>query len=419
MVDPLVKQLQVSRTSETTEVGNVVRAALTVLDVRYTDSRPSSIKLKITLERAGGNIKGSDLPKSARAKRLESIAIEPQTWTYNYEITDIQYRDDHGDWFALDHPIPNESPVVLDGDHNTPFVWRNGKVHKISVDDFELLVPRGESEHGATSVPIETADQRPEAVPSLTERLANAVRSIRPCGMHCLVILEGDAPARIVNLDHPDLIAYLPLVLTQEAIKSDAQALKALEWPRPQAGEVLLVALDGNAKLLGTQRLTNDNLDDATAQASAFLKRHSPPARDALSALAAARAEAMRTDRKVCLVVSGVRCGPCFRLARWMDAQHALLEKDFVILKVMAELDSHAEEVSNTLDRPLEAGVPWFAITDAKGKVLVTSDGPVGNIGMPSSPEGIRHLREMLAKTANHLTGDEIDTLIKSLVDFK
>jgi len=180
----------------------------------------------------------------------------------------------------------------------------------------------------------------------------------------------------------------------------------------------MLVALDGDGQLLGTQRLKFSASDDAATLASAFLKRHRPPVRDAQVRLAEARADAKRTNRKVCVVVSGVRCGPCFRLARWMNDQHGLLDKDYVILKVMAELDSHAQEVIYTLDGPID-GIPWFAITSAEGKILATSDGPMGNIGMPSSPEDIRHMREILDQTATRLTDEELDRLVKSLVDYK
>ena len=31
-------------------------------------------------------------------------------------------------------------------------------------------------------------------------------------------------------------------------------------------------------------------------------------------------------------------------------------------------------------------GIPWFAILDAQGKALATSDGPRGNIGYPARP---------------------------------
>jgi len=101
-----------------------------------------------------------------------------------------------------------------------------------------------------------------------------------------------------------------------------------------------------------------------------------------------------------------------------MDDQHVILEKDYVIVKVMGGLDEHAEDVIKLLNRP-KSGIPWHAITDADVTVLTTSTGPLGNIGMPSSVEGIRHLREMLKQTAQRLTDDDLDRLAKSLAEFK
>src|SRR5262249_50063108 len=153
--------------------------------------------------------------------------------------------------------------------------------------------------------------------------------------------------------------------------------------------------------------------------ATTLLKEHLPPVRDAAARLAEARAEAQRTGRRLWIVEGGPRCGPCFRLARWMDDQHALLEKDYVILKVMDGLDEHAEDVVKPLERPAGGGIPWYAITEADGKVLATSDGPLGNIGIPSSVEGIGHLRGMLCKTAQHLTAEDLDRLTGSLANPK
>jgi hypothetical protein len=45
----------------------------------------------------------------------------------------------------------------------------------------------------------------------------------------------------------------------------------------------------------------------------------------------------------------------------------------------------------------------------------MTSDGPLGNIGLPSSLEGRRHFHKMLTETANRLTVEEIDGLMESL----
>jgi hypothetical protein len=151
------------------------------------------------------------------------------------------------------------------------------------------------------------------------------------------------------------------------------------------------------------------------ATADEFLKHHKPPTRDALACLAAARDEARKTGRRVWVVHGGPRCAPCFRLGRWMDDNHATLEKDFVIVKVTGGLDAHAGEVLKEFPQAEGDGIPWHAITEPDGKILVTSHGPVGNIGFPSSVEDLRHFRQMLDRTIQRLTTADVDGLIKSV----
>jgi len=45
----------------------------------------------------------------------------------------------------------------------------------------------------------------------------------------------------------------------------------------------------------------------------------------------------------------------------------------------------------------------------------VTSEGPLGNVGMPVSVEEIRHFRQMLERTSHQLSPEEIEELIQSL----
>ena len=261
---------------------------------------------------------------------------------------------------------------------------------------------------------------------SLSEQVAKAARDARLSGMHVFVILQGDSTDPVTRLvetissydDQPSILSYLVLFVDEKMIKSNASTLGELEWQLPKAGEVMIVALDGDAKPLGTERLAVGDVDTATKVTTALLKKHLPPVRDAKARLANAQDEAKRSSKKLWIVHGGPRCGPCFRLARWMDDQHALLEKDYVILKVMAGLDEHAQDVISLLNRPM-GGIPWYAITDADVTVLTTSTGPLGNIGMPGSVEGIRHLREMLKQTSQRLTDDDLDRLAKSLAEFK
>jgi hypothetical protein len=63
----------------------------------------------------------------------------------------------------------------------------------------------------------------------------------------------------------------------------------------------------------------------------------------------------------------------------------------------------------------MTGGTPWFAIAEPDLKVLVTSDGPLGNIRLPSTIEEKRHLKKMITSTARHLTPAECDRLIESL----
>jgi hypothetical protein len=49
------------------------------------------------------------------------------------------------------------------------------------------------------------------------------------------------------------------------------------------------------------------------------------------------------------------------------------------------------------------------------GKVLITSKGPLGNIGMPTEIEDIRHLKRMLEETSQKLSRAQIAALAESL----
>lgn len=147
----------------------------------------------------------------------------------------------------------------------------------------------------------------------LSEQIALAARNARLSGMHALVILQGassEAMTRLVEAisnydDQPDILAYVPLFVDEKTLKSNGETLKELDWPLPKRGEAVLVALDGDAGQLRTQRLEVADVNAAGKLAMALLKKHLPPVRDAQARLTAAREEASGSGRKVWIVEGG------------------------------------------------------------------------------------------------------------------
>jgi hypothetical protein len=177
----------------------------------------------------------------------------------------------------------------------------------------------------------------------------------------------------------------------------------------------VLVVLDGDQKIIAGQRIATNKVATAVDIGVDFLKQNRPPTRNAVTLLAEARSEAKRSGRRVWVIEGGPRCGPCFRLARWIEDHHATLDKDYVIVKLMAGIDEHVTEVIAGLPIKDGDGIPWFAITEPDGTVLAISRGLLGNIGFPASVEEIRHFRQMHNRSVQRITPDEVDRLINSL----
>jgi len=304
---------------------------------------------------------------------------------------------------------------------NTP-LWFLHRVEPGEPDlflfDRERLLEPGEAREGETLRLQIPGTSAPRPAEPLAKRIETACRNARVAPMRVLVVLtgaDGDAvraaDAILDDEQTPDVLAFVPVRLDAEQVARDAEAIAAHGWPSPAAGEFVLVALDGEGKTVAA-----GPIDPKAADAGpAFLKRHRLPARDATSVLAAAREEAKRTGRRVWVVLDGPRCGPCFRLARWMEEHREALAKDYVVARIWAGVDARADEARAGLPVEPGDGVPWFAITEPDGTVLATSRGPLGNVGFPSSVEGVRHLRAMIAKTAGRITPGEVESLMDSL----
>ena len=276
-----------------------------------------------------------------------------------------------------------------------------------------------------TRVVFTSDDDRPTTTQpkrTLQKVVEQVVRDARLNHLHALFVIRGDeskATAELERrvLDYDELREvgeFHPAVITSRTQTEQAASLTERGWERPAAGEMVLVAIGGDGQQLGTKRLATANVDDAFREASSFIRQHRPKPRDANEMLTAALDEAQRSNRRVWVIEGGSRCGPCFRLARWLDDHRQVLEHDYIFIKFDEVRDANADKVRSRIGNDERAGIPNHAILNADGKVLVTSSGPLGNIGLPSGFEGLRHFRRMLQDTARTLSPTEIDELIRS-----
>ena len=113
---------------------------------------------------------------------------------------------------------------------------------------------------------------------------------------------------------------------------------------------------------------------------------------------------------------TAVWCGPCGRLATFLDQNRQLWEKDYLWVRMDIRWSGEAEIVK-ALRGEAEGGLPWLAILDADGKVLATSNKPDdgSNIGYPSEPDSIEHFLHMLKITAQRITADDLSGLKSAL----
>jgi thiol-disulfide isomerase/thioredoxin len=148
-----------------------------------------------------------------------------------------------------------------------------------------------------------------------------------------------------------------------------------------------------------------------------FLTTHQARPLDADKVLSAALAEAAKTERAVFLHFGAPWCGWCLKLDAWLLRPEVtgILHKDFVDVKIDRDRMTGGKEVLDRYHAGNKGGIPWFVFLDGKGKEIITSDGPKGNIGFPAQDYEIDHFVVMLKKARRRITDREIDDLRKTL----
>ena len=271
-----------------------------------------------------------------------------------------------------------------------------------------------------TGVNVELNPTRPApAVLNAQQRADALLRDSRLNRLPALLVLTGpDAPqaADVTSklLDHdafPEILNFLVRRFSPQDVNNIA--FNRRNWIKPGVGQFSLIAVSPDGNTAGQVSFTASS-ETAVDDCKTFVRELVPAQRSGREQLAAALDEAGKTNRNVWLILGGSRCGPCFLLARWIDDHRELLEKDFVILKLVGPVD---EEVYDLYEEYCEKphGIPWTVMLKPDGSKIADSDGPLGNIGFPSDLEGRRHFRNMLRKGAKRATDEQLDALMQTL----
>jgi thiol:disulfide interchange protein len=148
-----------------------------------------------------------------------------------------------------------------------------------------------------------------------------------------------------------------------------------------------------------------------------FLTAHEAQPLKAEEVLNAALAEAAKTERGVFLHFGAPWCGWCHKLEDWLAQPKiaAIMGRDFVDVMIDQDRMTGGKEVFARYRASDRGGIPWFVMLDSKGKAIVTSDGPKGNIGFPYVDHEIEHFVTMLNTAKRRITAAEVEELRRSL----
>jgi thiol-disulfide isomerase/thioredoxin len=152
------------------------------------------------------------------------------------------------------------------------------------------------------------------------------------------------------------------------------------------------------------------------ARVLAFLKKQKAEPDDAAEIVKQAEVQAGRESKAVFLRFGAPWCKWCHKLDDYLyqPAVATVLRKHFVLVKVDMDRMKNAKEVAARF-RSQASGIPWFAMLDARGEKLITSDAAQGNIGYPTADAEVAHFRSMLARAGSGMTPGEIDGLVAAL----
>ncbi len=186
-------------------------------------------------------------------------------------------------------------------------------------------------------------------------------------------------------------------------------------------GVPYLTVLDADGNVLVNRETSSleDGPKHDPAKVLAFLQENKAPYLSADSVLSEGLAEAKEGGKRVFLHFGAPWCGWCRRLENWMAREDVakILGKDFVDVKIDTDRTIGGQDLMKQYTKGQPTGIPWYAVVDAKGEVLVTSSYPTNNIGFPYQPEEIEAFGQMIARGSISITDKDIAALKESLAE--
>lgn len=202
-------------------------------------------------------------------------------------------------------------------------------------------------------------------------------------------------------------------------VDSDVNAALKKSYGATYGGVPFLTVLDAHGAVIKNQATGPLEIGSKhdPAKVEAFLTAWKAAPLDADDVLKKARVQAHEEAKRVFLLFGAPWCGWCHRLEGFLarPAINAIMQEHYVLTKIDTDRMTRGRELLEQVNAGSGGGVPWFAITDDAGGVLITSTGPKGNCGYPVEASEIAHFMTMLSKTAEKITPEQISLIESSL----
>jgi thiol:disulfide interchange protein len=186
-----------------------------------------------------------------------------------------------------------------------------------------------------------------------------------------------------------------------------------------KAGVPYLTVLDGEGKVVANQDTSVFEVGKGydSKKVLEFLTKYQAVYLKAEEVLRQGLEKAGASGRRVFLDFGAPWCGWCKRLEAWMARPDvaSLMEKAFVDVKIDQDRMTDGKEIKGRFPGSEKAGIPWYAVLEPGGKVIVDSSFRGSNIGFPATDQEIAAFGEFLKKGTDVLSGAEIQKLLDSL----